>query len=51
MELTPKQLEYVLECLNFHYAENDHIKKDIIELNASICRLVANQLQEIYKND
>ena len=46
MELTKKQLEYVLECLNFHYSENDDIKADIIELNASICRLVAHQLQE-----
>jgi len=45
MELTKKQLEYVLECLNFHYAENE-IKADIIELNASICRLVSHQLQE-----
>ncbi len=50
MELTPRQLEYILECLNFHYAETEE-KKDIIELNASICRLVANQLQETYKND
>ena len=46
MELTKKQLEYVLECLYFHYAENDDIKADVIEINASICRLVAHQLQE-----
>ena len=51
MELTKKQLEYVLECLNFHYAENDDIKADVIEINASICRLVSHQLQEFNEND
>ena len=46
MEFTKKQLEYILECLNFHYSENDDRKADIIDINSSIARQVSHQLKE-----
>ena len=46
MELTKKQLEYMLTCLNFHYSESDH-KEFYLEINSSIARLVNHELEQI----
>ena len=46
MELTPKQLEYMQTCLNFHYSEYEGSKDDIIEINASIGRLINHELEQ-----
>ena len=45
MELTKKQLEYMLTCLNFHYSESDH-KEFYLEINASICRLIDHEIKQ-----
>ena len=44
MEFNQKELEYLLECLNFHYAENDDIKEQIIGINAQLCKRIDEQL-------
>ena len=44
MELNQRELKYLFECLQFHYAENDDIKKDIIEINAHLSRKITDQL-------
>ena len=44
MEFNQRELEYLLECLNFHYAENDNIKDQLINLNSSILRKIADEL-------
>ena len=44
MEFNQKELEYLLTCLNFHYAENDNIKDQLINLNSSILRKIADEL-------
>ena len=52
MNFNQKELEYLLTCLNFHYAENDNIKEDIIDINAELCKKLDKQrrLQEIESN-
>ena len=49
MELTKKQLDYLLTCLNFHYSEYEGSKDDILELNASICRLIDHEIKQFEK--
>ena len=44
MEFTQEELLYISECLNFHYAENDNIKDQLINLNSSILRKIADEL-------
>ena len=44
MEFNQKELEYLLTCLNFHYAENDDIKEQIISINAQLCKKIDEQL-------
>ena len=51
MELTPKQLEYLLTCLDFHYTEYEGSKDDIIEINASIGRLINHELEQFKKSE
>lgn len=46
MELSKKQLEYMLTCLNFHYSESDH-KEFYMDINSSIARLVNHELEQI----
>ena len=36
VDLSKNELEYLLECLNFHYAESDN-KEDYIEVNSELC--------------
>ena len=36
VDLGKNELEYLLECLNFHYSESDN-KKECIDLNAELC--------------
>ena len=44
MEFNQKELEYLLTCLNFHYAENDDIKAQIIDINSQLCKRINEQL-------
>ena len=44
MEFNQRELEYLLECLNFHYAENDNIKEQIIDINSQLCKKIDEQL-------
>ena len=45
MEFNQQELEYLLTCLNFHYAENDDIKEQIIDINSQIAIKIDKQLQ------
>ena len=36
-------------CLNFHYSEYEGSKDDILELNASICRLIDHEIKQFEK--
>ena len=38
MEFTTKQIEHMIECLNFYYAENDDIKLDIVQVNSECAK-------------
>ena len=44
MEFNQQELEYLLTCLNFHYAENDDIKAQIIDINSQLCKKIDEQL-------
>ena len=44
MEFNQKELEYLLECLNFHYSENEYIQEEIIDINSQICKRINEQL-------
>ena len=43
MEFNQKELEYLLTCLNFHYAESDY-KEHIMEVNSQLCTKIDEQL-------
>ena len=45
MEFNQEELLYISECLNFHYAENDDIKAQIIDINSQLCTKIDEQLQ------
>ena len=50
MEFTTKQIEHMIECLNFYYAENDDIKMDIVQVNAECAKtLYAEQEKRLQK--
>ena len=51
MDLNKSQLDYLLDVLNFHYSENQDIKKDIIDINASICNLILAEKEKIVKRE
>ena len=36
VDLSKKELEYLLECLNFHFSESDH-KEYYMEVNSELC--------------
>ena len=44
MEFNQKELEHLLNCLNFYYAESDY-KEAIMELNSQIAIKIDEQLQ------
>ena len=44
MEFNQKELEYLLECLNFHYSENEYIQEEIIDINSQLCKRIDEQL-------
>ena len=44
MDFNQQELEYLLTCLNFHYAESDY-KEAIMELNSQIAIKIDEQLQ------
>ena len=33
---TQKELLYMIECLNFHYSENDDKKNEILDINSDV---------------
>ena len=43
MEFNQKELEHLLNCLNFYYSESDH-KEHIIEVNSTLCKKIDEQL-------
>ena len=45
MEFNQKELEHLLNCLNFYYAESDH-KQHIMEVNSTLCKLFDDELTE-----
>tara|TARA_R100000805_G_scaffold16788_1_gene19293 strand:- start:1009 stop:1164 length:156 start_codon:yes stop_codon:yes gene_type:complete len=47
MTFNKEELKYLFECLQFHYAENDNIKKDIIDINAHLSRKITDQLYKL----
>ena len=47
MTFNKEELKYLFECLQFHYAENDNIKKDIIDINVNLCRKITDQLYKL----
>ena len=47
MNFNKEELKYLFECLQFHYAENDNIKKDIIDINAHLSRKITDQLYKL----
>ena len=44
MEFNQRELEYLLECLNFHYSENEYIQEEIIDINSELCKRIHEQL-------
>jgi hypothetical protein len=38
-----QELEYLLTCLNFHYAESDY-KEHIMDINSQLCTKIDEQL-------
>jgi len=47
MKFTDKQIEYLKECLDFHYTENCLTRKDeIIQVNAECC-VKLNHISEL----
>jgi|TARA_S200000501_G_C20195290_1_gene470453 hypothetical protein len=44
MKFSQEELFYLSECVQFHYAENDDKKYQIIDLNSSILRKIADEL-------
>ena len=45
MEFNQKELEHLLNCLNFYYSESDH-KEFIMEVNSTLCKLFDEKLTE-----
>ena len=43
MEFNQKELEHLLNCLNFYYAESDY-KSHIMEVNSTLCKKIDEQL-------
>ena len=43
MEFNQKELEHLLNCLNFYYAESDYTAH-IIEVNSTLCKKIDEQL-------
>ena len=43
MEFNQKELEHLLNALNFYYSESDH-KAHILEVNSTLCKKIDEQL-------
>ena len=52
MEFNQRELNYLLNCLNYHYENLDFKAPHIMELNAELCKKLDKQrrLQEIESN-
>ena len=52
MEFNQRELNYLLNCLNYHYSNLDFKAPHIMELNAELCKKLDKQrrLQEIESN-
>ena len=52
MKFTIIELEYMLECMNFHYSENSDDKRQFMALNAELCYRLDRDLKqqkEVYR--
>ena len=52
MNFAIRELEYLLECLQFHYAENSDEKSKYMALNCELCYRLENdmkQQKEVYR--
>jgi len=52
MEFNQRELNYLLNCLNYHYENLDFKAPHIMELNAELCKRLDKQrrLQQIESN-
>ena len=41
VNISKKEIEYLLNCLNFHYLESDH-KEHYMEINSQLCTKLDN---------
>ena len=52
MNFAIRELEYMLECLNFHYSEHSDEKSKYMALNCELCYRLdreVKQLKEVYR--
>ena len=45
MEFNQKELEHLLNCLNYYYNMQIDYKEHIMEVNSTLCRKIDEQLQ------
>ena len=45
MEFNQKELEHLLNCLNYYYNMNSDQKAYMIDINSQLCRKIDEQLQ------
>ncbi|ADO98133.1 hypothetical protein CYVG_00246 [Cyanophage S-SSM6a] len=46
MNFAMRELEYLLECLNYHYAENSDNKRQYMALNCELCYRLDRELKQ-----
>ena len=49
MEFNQKELEHLLDCLNYYYNMNSDQKAYMIDINSQLCRKIDEQLTTILK--
>ena len=47
MNFAIRELEYMLECLNFHYSENSDDKRKYMALNSELCYRLDRELRQL----
>ena len=46
MNFAIRELEYLLECLNFHYSEHSDEKSKYMALNCELCYSLENDMKQ-----
>jgi len=46
MNFAMRELEYLLECLNYHYAEHSDNKRQYMALNSELCYRLDRELKQ-----